>query len=153
MSAKKILLVDGDSDVRTVVRDALEESGYQIWEASDGSEALNIWKTRASQIDLLLADMAMPGGLNGRQLADRLRRERPGLKVIFTSGHFLNILDMAGIIQSHGCFFAKTVFTGESCRDRAEPSGPDASGGLKLFGKITDRSVWLDAKFVVWARN
>jgi CheY-like chemotaxis protein len=107
MSAKKILLVDGDSDVRTVVRDALEESGYQIWEASDGSEALNIWKTRASQIDLLLADMAMPGGLNGRQLADRLRRERPGLKVIFTSGHFLNILDMAGIIQSHGCFLQK----------------------------------------------
>jgi two-component system cell cycle sensor histidine kinase/response regulator CckA len=108
MSAKKILLVDGDSDVRTVVRDALEESGYQIWEASDGSEALNIWKTRASQIDLLLADMAMPGGLNGRQLADRLRRERPGLKVIFTSGHFLNILDMAGIIQSPGFFLQKT---------------------------------------------
>jgi CheY-like chemotaxis protein len=107
MSAKKILLVDGDSDVRTVVRDALEESGYQIWEASDGSEALNIWKTRASQIDLLLADMAMPGGLNGRQLADRLRRERPGLKVIFTSGHFLNIPDMAGIIQFHGCFLHK----------------------------------------------
>jgi CheY-like chemotaxis protein len=45
MSAKKILLVDGDSDVRTVVRDALEESGYQIWQASDGSEALNIWKS------------------------------------------------------------------------------------------------------------
>jgi CheY-like chemotaxis protein len=71
--------VDDDSDVRTVVRDALEESGYQIWEASDGSEALNVWKTQASQIDLLLADMAMPGGINGRQLADKLRREQPGL--------------------------------------------------------------------------
>jgi CheY-like chemotaxis protein len=104
MSTKKILLVDDDSDVRTVVRDALEESGYQIWEASDGPEALNIWKTKASQIDLLLADMAMPGGLNGRQLADRLRREQPGLKVVFMSGH---ILDMAGIIQSHGCFLQK----------------------------------------------
>jgi len=99
--------VDDDSDIRTVVRDALEESGYQIWEAADGSEALNIWKTKASQIDLLLADMAMSGSLNGRQLADRLKRERPGLKVIFTSGHFLNIPDMAGIIQSHGCFLQK----------------------------------------------
>ena len=107
MSTKKILLVDDDSDVRTVVRDALEESGCQIWEASDGSEALNIWKTKASQIDLLLADMAMPGSLNGRQLADRLRRERPGLKVIFMSGHSLDILDMAGIIKSHGCFLHK----------------------------------------------
>ena len=104
MSTKKILLVDDDSDVRTVVRDALEGSGYQIWEASDGSEALNIWETKASQIDLLLADMAMPGSFNGRQLADRLRRERPGLKVIFMSGH---ILDMAGIIQSPACFLQK----------------------------------------------
>jgi len=107
MSTKKILLVDDSSDVRTVVRNALEEAGCQIWEASDGSEALNIWKTKASQIDLLLADMTMPGSLNGRQLADRLRRERPGLKVIFTSGRFLNILDMAGIIQFHGCFLQK----------------------------------------------
>ncbi|MGB7746708.1 MAG: response regulator [Verrucomicrobiia bacterium] len=107
MSTKKILLVDDDSDVRMAVRSALEESGYQIWEASDGSQAVNIWKTKASQIDLLLADLAMPGSLNGRQLADKFRRERPSLKVIFTSGHFLNIPDMAGIIQSHGCFLQK----------------------------------------------
>jgi CheY-like chemotaxis protein len=104
MSTKKILLVDDDADVRTVVRDALEESGYQIREASDGLEALNFWKTKASQIDLLLADMAMPGGINGRQLADKLRRERPGLKVVFMSGH---VLDMAGTIQPHGCFLQK----------------------------------------------
>ncbi len=107
MSTKKILLVDDDSDVRTVVRDALEESGCQIWEASDGSEALNIWKTKASQIDLLLADMTMPGSLNGRQLADRLKRERPGLKVIFMSGHSLDILNLAEIIKSHGYFLQK----------------------------------------------
>jgi CheY-like chemotaxis protein len=44
--------VDDDSEVGMTVRNALEESGYQIWEASDDSEALNIWKTQASQIDL-----------------------------------------------------------------------------------------------------
>ena len=104
MGTKKILLVDDDSDVRTVVRDVLEVSGYQIWEASDGLEALNIWKTQASQIDLLLADMAMPGSLNGRQLADRLRREQPGLKVIFMSGHIPNL---ALKTQFHGCFLQK----------------------------------------------
>ncbi len=124
MSAKKILLVDDDSNVRTVVRDALEESGYQIWEASDGSEALNIWKTKASQVDLLLADMALPGSLNGRQLADRLRRERPGLKVVFMSGH---VLDMAGIIQPHGCFLQKP-FSPESLaeivRSHLDPATP-----------------------------
>jgi CheY-like chemotaxis protein len=124
MSTKKILLVDDDSDVRTVVRDALEESGYQIWEASDGSEALNIWKTRASQFDLLLTDMAMPGGLNGRQLADRLRCEQPGLKVVFMSGH---ILDPAGIIQSHRCFLQKPFspeYLAEIVRSHLDPASP-----------------------------
>jgi CheY-like chemotaxis protein len=124
MNTKKILLVDDDSDVRTVVRDALEESGYQIWEASDGSEALNIWKTKASQIDLLLTDMAMPGSLNGRQLADRLRREQPGLKVVFMSGH---ILDMAGILQSPG-FFLQKPFSPENLaeivRSNLDPAAP-----------------------------
>lgn len=124
MSTKKILLVDDDSDVRTVVRDALEESGYQIWEAADGPEALNIWKTNASQIDLLLTDMAMPGSLNGRQLADRLRREQPGLKVVFMSGH---ILDRAGIIQSPG-FFLQKPFSPENLaeivRSNLDPASP-----------------------------
>ena len=122
MSTKKILLVDDDSDVRTVVRDALEESGYQIWEASDGSEALNIWKTNAAQIDLLLTDMAMPGSLNGRQLADRLRREQPGLKVVFMNGH---ILDMAGIIQAPGFFLQKPfspVNLAEIVRSHLDPA-------------------------------
>ena len=84
---EKILLVEDDADVRMVARDVLEASGYQIWEASNGLEALNVWKTNASQIDLLLTDVIMPGGLNGRELSDRLRRERPGLKVILMTGY------------------------------------------------------------------
>ena len=84
---EKILLVEDDADVRMVARDVLEASGYQIWEASNGLEALNVWKTNASQIDLLLTDVIMPGGLNGRELSDQLRRERPGLKVILMTGY------------------------------------------------------------------
>lgn len=84
---EKILLVEDDVAVRMVARDVLEASGYQVWEASDGLEALNIWKANAPQIDLLLTDIIMPGGLNGRELADRLREERPGLKVILMSGY------------------------------------------------------------------
>jgi len=84
---EKILLVEDDADVRMVARDVLEASGYQIWEASNGLEALNVWKTNASQIDLLLTDVIMPGGLNGRELSDRLRRERPGLKGILMTGY------------------------------------------------------------------
>ena len=60
----RILLVEDDPDVRMVMRTELETSGYQIWEAADGPEALKVWKTNASQIDLLLTDIVMPGGLN-----------------------------------------------------------------------------------------
>jgi PAS domain S-box-containing protein len=84
---EKILLVEDDVDVRMVTRDVLEASGYQVWEACDGLEALNIWKANAPQIDLLLTDVIMPGGLNGQELADRLREERPSLKVILMSGY------------------------------------------------------------------
>src|SRR5579859_1798225 len=84
---EKILLVEDDGAVRMVARDVLEASGYQVWEASDSLSALNIWKANAAQIDLLLTDIIMPGGLNGQELADRLREERPGLKVILMSGY------------------------------------------------------------------
>ncbi len=84
---EKILLVEDDADVRMVARDVLEVSGYHIWEAANGQEALNVWQHNAAKVDLLLTDIIMPGGLNGRELADRLRGERPGLKVILMSGY------------------------------------------------------------------
>jgi CheY-like chemotaxis protein len=83
----RILLVEDDTDVRVVMRGVLEASGYHVWEAADGMEALNIWKTKASQIDLLLSDIVMPGGLNGWELAERLWEEQPGLRVILMSGY------------------------------------------------------------------
>jgi two-component system, cell cycle sensor histidine kinase and response regulator CckA len=82
---KKILVVEDDDDVRRVTREVLEGSGYQIWEAADGQEALNLWQANAAKIDLLVTDIILPGTLNGWDLAARLRQERPGLKVILIS--------------------------------------------------------------------
>jgi CheY-like chemotaxis protein len=101
---EKILLVEDDENVRMITRDVLEASGYQIWEASDGLEALNVWKANAPQIDLLLTDMIMPGGLSGRELADRLQGERPGLKVILMSGYSPDLL---GPVQMHNRILSK----------------------------------------------
>jgi len=84
---ERILLVEDDADVRMVTRDVLKGAGYQISEAANGSEALTIWRSQAPQIDLLLTDVVLPGGLNGRDLADRLQKERPELKVILMSGY------------------------------------------------------------------
>ncbi len=95
---ERILLVEDDADVRMVARDVLEVSGYQVWDAADGLEALNIWKASDTKMDLLLTDVIMPGGLNGRELADRLRGEQPGLKVILMSGYSA---DRLGKIQPH----------------------------------------------------
>ena len=123
---EKILLVEDDADVRMVTRGFLEGSGYQIWEAANGLEALNVWKTNASQIDLLLTDFIMPGGLNGWELADRLRGDRPGLKVILMSGYNS---DLPGKIQSHGHILPKPFSweslteTVRSCLDTARPAG------------------------------
>jgi CheY-like chemotaxis protein len=109
-----------------VTRGFLEGSGYQIWEASNGLEALNVWKTNASQIDLLLTDVIMPGGLNGWELADRLSGERPDLKVILMSGYNA---DLAGKIQPHSHILPKPFSlesltkTVRSCLDTAHPEG------------------------------
>lgn len=94
---EKILLVEDDADVRMVARDVLEVSGYRIWDAANGLEALEIWKASDVKMDLLLTDIIMPGGLNGRELADRLRKEHPGLKVILMSGYSA---DRLGNIQA-----------------------------------------------------
>ena len=123
---EKILLVEDDADVRIVTRGFLEGSGYQIWEASNGLEALNVWKTNASQIDLLLTDIVMPGGLNGWELADRLSGERPGLKVILMSGYNS---DLAGKTQPYNYIlpkpfsFESLTKTVRSCLDAARPTG------------------------------
>ena len=81
-----ILLVEDDALVRAHVQGQLVSLGYRVVEASDGPEALAQLE-RHSDIALLFTDMMMPGGLNGRELAERARALWPGLKVLFSSGY------------------------------------------------------------------
>lgn len=99
-----ILLVEDNEDVRMIARDALEESGYHIWEAANGLEALDLWKTKALRVDLLLTDIIMPGGPNGRELADELWKEQPGLEVVFMTSH---TLERKGAIPPHSHILSK----------------------------------------------
>jgi PAS domain S-box-containing protein len=85
--SEKILLVEDDEAVRTLIRRILETLGYHIREASSGREALGLEPGCLRETDLLLTDMVMPGGLTGRELAERLMAQIPGLKVIFMSGY------------------------------------------------------------------
>jgi two-component system cell cycle sensor histidine kinase/response regulator CckA len=82
-----ILVVEDEPALRELVVNILELCGYRIYQARSGVEAVKVWEKHKSEIDLLLTDMVMPGGMSGRQLAERLQAEDPDLKVIYTSGY------------------------------------------------------------------
>ncbi len=82
-----ILLVEDEHELRSLVRCALESCGYRVHEARSGPDALRVWAECRDQVDLLLTDMVMPEGVTGIELAERLRSEKPSLKVICSSGY------------------------------------------------------------------
>ena len=84
-----ILVIDDDEVVRMLIVDVLQENGYAALEASDGPTAMKILQSPA-RIDLLITDVGLPGGMNGRQVADAARVFRPDLKVMFITGYAEN---------------------------------------------------------------
>jgi CheY-like chemotaxis protein len=69
----------------------LKRLGHQVVVAQDGQEALSLWPQYRGKIDLLLTDMVMPGGMTGRELADRLLSEKPQMHVIYSSGYSMDL--------------------------------------------------------------
>jgi PAS domain S-box-containing protein len=95
-----ILVVEDEALVRELVCNVLVKHGYRILQAESGAKALEVWKASKEQIDLLLTDLVMPDRLNGRELAERLRTERPRLKVIFTSGYSADVVAKDPMLRS-----------------------------------------------------
>lgn len=86
-----ILVVEDDALVREHLIAQLRDLGYRVTDASSGPEAYELVK-RMDDIDLLFTDVVMPGGMNGRQLAEAALKLRPGLKVLYTSGYTENAI-------------------------------------------------------------
>jgi len=82
-----LLLVEDEPLLRELISDILKQHEFQVLAASSGVEALKVWDGHNGRIDLLLTDMVMPDGVNGKELARQLREREPGLKVILTSGY------------------------------------------------------------------
>ena len=82
-----ILLVEDDPALRKIAHNALKQQGYRILEAESGAAAYQVWRENRADIQLLITDVVMPGGTNGRELAQHLKSERPELKVIYISGY------------------------------------------------------------------
>ena len=88
-SGETVLVVDDDPTVRMLVMEVLEEQGYAAIEAGDGASGLRVLQSD-TRIDLLVTDVGLPGGMNGRQMADAARVGRPALKVLFITGYAEN---------------------------------------------------------------
>jgi PAS domain S-box-containing protein len=82
-----ILLVEDEAALRELARVVLEDCKYRILEAGSGVQALKVWEQHKNEIDMLLTDMVMPEGMTGRDLAEKLQAEKPGLRVLYSSGY------------------------------------------------------------------
>jgi CheY-like chemotaxis protein len=87
---ERVLVVEDDDALREYSVDILKELGYEVVQAADAPQALKA--IDAGAFDLLFTDVVMPGGMNGRQLADEATRRQPGLKVLFTTGYSRNAI-------------------------------------------------------------
>jgi len=95
-----VLVVDDEPTVRMLIAEVLSENAYHILEAADGASALRILDSN-QRIDLMVTDVGLPGGMNGRQLADAARQRRNGLKVLFITGYAENAAVGNGYLE-HG---------------------------------------------------
>ena len=92
-----VLLVEDSDSVRAVVAKMLEEGGLTVLQASGGEEALAFARRGDAPIDLLLTDIVMPE-VSGVELADRMERERPDVRILFMTGYAEEVVVNEGIL-------------------------------------------------------
>jgi len=84
--SETILITEDEEPIRRLMQIALERYGYRVLTAENGAEAVRILVEEGTKADLLVTDMVMPGGMNGRELAEKVHAFHPKLKVIYVSG-------------------------------------------------------------------
>jgi CheY-like chemotaxis protein len=102
-----VLVVDDDATVRMLIVEVLTENHYHLLEAGDGPSALRILEARHQRIDMMVTDVGLPGGMNGRQLADAARQLRPELKILFITGYAENAVVGNGHLEPGMAVLAK----------------------------------------------
>jgi CheY-like chemotaxis protein len=111
-----VLVVDDEPTVRMLVMDILEGLGYAALEAGDGAAGLRILESDA-RVDLLITDVGLPGGMNGRQLADAARTRRPDLRILFITGYAENAVLSHGHL-AHGMHVLTKPFSMDAMSQR-----------------------------------
>jgi len=104
--SETILVVEDEESLRRLVRRLLESAGYTVLTAANGEDALLTCERHTGKIDLLLTDVVMPR-MNGRVLAERLAKTRPGLKILYMSGYTDNAIIQHGVLDVATQFLSK----------------------------------------------
>jgi CheY-like chemotaxis protein len=139
-----VLLVEDDDDVRDYTVAAMENLGYRVLEAGDAAKALTLFEADPDgRIDLLFTDVVLPGGANGRQLADQVLARRPGLPVLFMTGYSRNAIVHHGRLDPDVHLLGKP-FTPDALARKirevldVEPSHSGANGAPLHLTKARD---------------
>jgi CheY-like chemotaxis protein len=93
-----VLVIDDEATIRMLMVEVVDELGYVTLEAADGPTGLKILQSDV-RIDLLITDVGLPGGMNGRQVADIARVTRPALKILFVTGYAENAAVGNGLLE------------------------------------------------------
>lgn len=102
-----ILLVEDEAAVRSLMQSLLERHGYRVHVAESAAAAVKLWPEHRAGINLLITDIITPGGISGCELADRLRADKPGLKVVYCSGHTDEVLGKDSPLRDNPNFLNK----------------------------------------------
>ena len=109
---ENILLVEDEEQVRSWLHGLLQRYGYKVHVAESGVAAWQAWRQHADTIDLLVTDVVMPGGMNGRELGERFRAENPKMRVLHCSGYNTEMPNRDAI-ERDGIGFLAKPFDGE----------------------------------------
>jgi PAS domain S-box-containing protein len=103
-----VLVVEDEALVRKMIARALEDAGYQVLQAGDAAEAIEVFTRASGKISLLLTDIVMPGK-NGRELAQQVAQLSPGIPVLFTSGYTDGEIERRGLLEPGAVFMQKPL--------------------------------------------
>ena len=110
-----VLVAEDDEVVRTIIKAILDRFGYKIIEAVDGEDAVNRFKENKDKINIIILDVVMPKK-DGKMVYDEIKKLRPEIKAIFTSGYTTDFIDKKGILEEGVNFIQKPVSANELLR-------------------------------------
>lgn len=137
---KTILIAEDDAQVRETSAALLQKTGYGVVEATDGEDAIAKFMKENERLDLVILDVVMPKK-NGKEVFDCIKKVRPDMKVLFTSGYTADIINGKGIIEQHQDFLAKPHFPEELLKRVQEILHERRSAFAEAKAKVKEEAI------------